>query len=74
MLTAAVAYGIAFSEPIVEFGFLVLEVVIIHLFLASAALATMAWALASTRLKADAGLKHAVGGAKVRWCTYCSVT
>jgi hypothetical protein len=66
MLAAAVAYGIAFSEPVVEFGFLVLEVVVIHLFLASAALATLAWALASTRLKSDAVSKHATGGAKVR--------
>lgn len=67
MLAAAVAYGIAFSEPVVEFGFLVLEVVVIHLFLASAALATLAWALASTRLKSDAVSKHATGGAKVEW-------
>ena len=64
MLAAAVAYGVAFSEPIVEFGFLVLEVVVIHLFLASAALAGVAWALASTRLKSDAVSQQS--GAKVR--------
>ena len=63
MLAAAVAYGVAFSEPIVEFGFLVLEVVVIHLFLASAALASVVWALASTRLKSDGVSKQS--GAKV---------
>ena len=65
VLTAAVAYGIAFSEPIVEFGFLILEVVVIHLYLASAACATIAWMVASTRLKYDAVAPHAMGGAKV---------
>ena len=65
MLAAAVAYGVAFSEPIVEFGFLILEVVIIHLYLASAACATIAWIVASTRLKSDAVTPHAMGGAKV---------
>ena len=65
MLAAAIAHGIAFSEPIVEFGFLILEAVVIHLYLASAALATAAWALASTRLKSDAASPHATGSAKV---------
>ena len=66
MFAAAVAYGVAFSEPIVEFGFLILEVVVIHLYLASAALATVAWMLASTRLKSESISAHAMGSARVR--------
>jgi hypothetical protein len=65
MLISAVAFGIAFSEPIVEFGFLLLEVVVIHLYLASAACATIAWALASSHLKSGAVSAHATSGAKV---------
>jgi hypothetical protein len=65
MLVSAVAYGVAFSEPIVEFGFLLLEVVVIHLYLASAACATIAWALASSHLKSGALSTHATSGAKV---------
>lgn len=67
MFAAAVAYGVAFSEPIVEFGFLILEVVVIHLYLASAALATVAWMLASTRLKSESISAHAMGSARVEW-------
>ncbi len=66
MLVSALAYGIAFSEPIVEFGFLLLEVVVIHLYLASAACATVAWALASSHLKSGAMSTHAMSGAKVK--------
>lgn len=71
MFAAAVAYGVAFSEPIVEFGFLILEAVAIHLYLASAALATAAWLLASTRLKFESVSAHAMGSAKV--CFGCTL-
>ena len=73
MLAAAIAHGVAFSEPIVEFGFLILEAVVIHLYLASAALATAAWALASTRLKSDSASTHATGSAKVLAVHACFV-
>jgi hypothetical protein len=65
MLVAAVSYGIAFSEPIVEFGFLVLEAVVVHLFVAAALFATIAWLFVSARIRADHVSPFAMGGHRV---------